>query len=72
MRDLAAHRRVLREIVSFARGLSLIPSGLIRSPITGAKGNVEYLLWLRAGAEQDSAELDPIICELTQPSSEIQ
>ncbi|MCY4145456.1 MAG: TlyA family RNA methyltransferase [Chloroflexi bacterium] len=70
VRDLSAHRRVLRATASFASGIGLTPSGLIRSPITGAKGNVEYLLWLRMGARNVLVDLEPIILELTQPTSE--
>lgn len=40
------HRRVLREILSFAEGQGLRLRGLIPSPITGADGNVEFLAWL--------------------------
>lgn len=65
VRDLSVHRRVLREAVSFASDLGLTPSGLIRSPITGAKGNVEYLLWLRMGEGRHSVDLDSVIRELT-------
>lgn len=65
VRDLAVHRRVLRRIVSFASDIGLLPGGLIRSPVTGAKGNVEYLLWLRQGEGRISVDLDPVIHELT-------
>ncbi len=65
VRDLSVHRRVLHEVVSFASDLGLTPSGLIRSPITGAKGNIEYLLWLRMGVARYSVDLDSAIRELT-------
>ena len=58
VRDLAVHQRVLREAVSFASDIGLTPSGLIRSPITGAKGNVEYLLWLRASGDALAIDID--------------
>ena len=48
-RSVCASARPGAKAVSFARDIGLTPSGLIRSPITGAKGNVEYLLWLRKG-----------------------
>ncbi len=51
VRDLAVHRRVLTAIVDFAATLGLIPVDTTRSPITGAKGNIEYLLWLRHDSE---------------------
>lgn len=58
VRDLSVHRRVLREAVSFASDIGLTPSGLIRSPITGAKGNVEYLLWLRTSGDSLAIDIE--------------
>ncbi|MDE2748605.1 MAG: TlyA family RNA methyltransferase [Chloroflexota bacterium] len=50
VRDAAVHRRVLNDVAAWAVSHGLAPVDLIRSPITGAKGNVEYLLWLQQGA----------------------
>ena len=49
IRDTEIHKRVLHEILDFAisKGFSL--RGLIRSPIQGPKGNVEFLVWLGLG-----------------------
>lgn len=58
VRDLSVHQHVLREVVSFASDIGLTPSGLIRSPITGAKGNVEYLLWLRTSGDSLAIDID--------------
>ena len=38
--------RVIEEVVAAARTVGLSPRGLLRSPIRGATGNAEYLLWL--------------------------
>ena len=46
VRDPAVHCRVCKEIVSFAEQTGYVVSGLSFSPITGPKGNIEYLLWL--------------------------
>ena len=43
VRDISKHERVVREINEFAQGLRLIISGVIDSPILGAKGNKEFL-----------------------------
>ena len=52
-------RRVLRDIVAYAESLDMPCAGLIQSPITGAKGNIEYLLWLRpADAPIHSAQVN--------------
>ena len=49
VRDPAVHRRVLEEVLSFALAIGLSPVGLIRSPLKGPAGNIEFLAWLRAG-----------------------
>jgi 23S rRNA (cytidine1920-2'-O)/16S rRNA (cytidine1409-2'-O)-methyltransferase len=46
VRDPAVHRRVLVDVLSHADEIGLRLAGLIRSPITGAEGNVEFLAWL--------------------------
>ena len=45
--DEAVHARVLQEITAAAREVGLTPLASIPSPITGAKGNVEFLLHLK-------------------------
>ncbi len=50
VRDPRVHRRVLRAILRAAAELELGARGLMRSPLKGPKGNVEFLLWLVAGA----------------------
>jgi 23S rRNA (cytidine1920-2'-O)/16S rRNA (cytidine1409-2'-O)-methyltransferase len=46
--DAAVHARVLDEVSAAAAGVGLTPAGSTPSPITGQKGNVEFLLHLRA------------------------
>ena len=46
VRDGEIHRSVLRDVISWGREHELFPGGLIRSPLQGPKGNVEFLLWL--------------------------
>jgi hypothetical protein len=46
VRDTAVHEAVLRDILGWAADNELRPKGLIRSPIEGAGGNVEFLAWL--------------------------
>ena len=55
IRDLAVHRRVLKETVTSAQSLGFVARDVMKSPITGAKGNIEYLLWLRRGIASDLA-----------------
>jgi 23S rRNA (cytidine1920-2'-O)/16S rRNA (cytidine1409-2'-O)-methyltransferase len=46
--DPAVRARVLGEVAAAAAGVGLTPAGSTPSPITGQKGNVEFLLHLRA------------------------
>ena len=46
--DPAVHERVLDEVVVAFVGLGAVKMGVMRSPVTGADGNVELLLHLRA------------------------
>ena len=50
VRDAALRRRALRDIARFAQSLGMRCADVIASPIKGAKGNVEYFLWLRLSA----------------------
>lgn len=49
IRDAAVHRRVLERVVNEAPQSGLVPESLTFSPITGPKGNIEFLLYLKKG-----------------------
>lgn len=49
VRDPSVHRRVLLEVLEFAASIGLGVNGLIRSPLKGPAGNIEFLAWLRNG-----------------------
>lgn len=58
VRDPALHRAAIEKVLAEAASTNLMPAGLIRSPITGPAGNVEFLAWLRqAGPAPDAAQL---------------
>jgi 23S rRNA (cytidine1920-2'-O)/16S rRNA (cytidine1409-2'-O)-methyltransferase len=52
IRDPAVHRQVLFELLNNAHQIGYSPRALIRSPLTGPKGNVEFLIWLELNGEQ--------------------
>jgi 23S rRNA (cytidine1920-2'-O)/16S rRNA (cytidine1409-2'-O)-methyltransferase len=52
IRDPRIHRRVLEEVLESATAGGYGVDGLMRSPITGSKGNVEFLTWLTWGDEE--------------------
>ncbi len=51
--DSAVHRQVLADILGWSGQHGMNPAGLIHSPIAGASGNLEFLIWLtwNAGTE---------------------
>ncbi len=51
VKDLEKHRKVLQDLTVFFQRERLLPLDLIRSPIRGAKGNVEYLMLLKIAAK---------------------
>ncbi len=46
IRDPVIHKRILTEMIEFIENEGLQVMGLIRSPLTGPKGNVEFLIHL--------------------------
>lgn len=58
IRDAQVHRRVLQEVLEFALSQGFRARGLIRSPLLGPKGNVEFLAWLQVAAGLPSTEED--------------
>ncbi len=49
VRDRSVHEEVLANTLKLAENFGLRPQGLSFSPITGTKGNIEYLLYLQKG-----------------------
>lgn len=57
VRDPAVRHRVLEDAVDAFAAAGLVPRDVCRSPITGAKGNVEFFLWGERAADTDEAAL---------------
>ena len=49
IRDPQVHKAVLTDVLTFAQGQGFAVRGLMRSPLLGPKGNVEFLAWLGVG-----------------------
>ena len=60
VRDAAVHERVIREMLSFADQTGFKVSGISFSPITGPKGNIEFLLYMQKGSPKNDASLHKI------------
>jgi 23S rRNA (cytidine1920-2'-O)/16S rRNA (cytidine1409-2'-O)-methyltransferase len=52
IRDPAVHKAVLAEVLTFAQAHGFAVRGLLRSPVLGPKGNVEFLAWLKVGVAE--------------------
>ena len=65
VRDLEAHRAVLRRVADAAAALGLGTRALIASPILGPEGNREFLVHFQAGPS--CAEIDDRIDEAVAP-----
>jgi 23S rRNA (cytidine1920-2'-O)/16S rRNA (cytidine1409-2'-O)-methyltransferase len=70
VKDPLVHRQVLTELLHWAQQTALNPAGLIRSPIKGAEGNVEFLVWLQPGrpvAFDTTAAIDAVLATGDEP-----
>lgn len=47
VRDPDVHVQVIENVISYGEDSNLYPWGLTYSPVTGAKGNIEYLLFMK-------------------------
>lgn len=63
IRDPNVHRRVIKEVLEFAQENNLQVSGLIKSPVKGPKGNLEFLAWLKYSSIE-SNKLQELIDQL--------
>jgi 23S rRNA (cytidine1920-2'-O)/16S rRNA (cytidine1409-2'-O)-methyltransferase len=46
VRDRNVHTQVVKNVIKYSLNCNLNPAGLTFSPVTGAKGNIEYLLFV--------------------------
>ena len=51
VRDAKVHVQVLCDLVQFIYGIGYSVMGISDSPIRGPAGNIEYLIWFKAGTE---------------------
>ena len=56
IRDPEIHRQVLLDVLAFAQNQGFGLRGLVRSPLLGPKGNVEFLAWLDLEGQSQSEE----------------
>ena len=58
VRDKKVHDEVIKNVVQYGMESNLHPAGLTYSPVTGAKGNIEYLLYLTKMQAEQTAQTE--------------
>ena len=67
IRDPEIHRQVLRDVLTYAQEEGFGIKALLRSPVLGPKGNVEFLAWLDLTG--NPADIDALV-EIVVPKEE--
>ncbi len=67
IRDPEIHKQVLLDVLSFAEYEGFQIRGLIRSPLLGPKGNVEFLTWL--GNEKMDVDVNALVTRVLESAS---
>jgi 23S rRNA (cytidine1920-2'-O)/16S rRNA (cytidine1409-2'-O)-methyltransferase len=69
IRRLETHRQVLQDVLGYAQQENLGVRGLLRSPLLGPKGNVEFLVWLdpAAGSAGTQALIEQLLSSPAKP-----
>lgn len=71
IRDPGIHKSVLLDVLSFAQQEGFSIRGLIKSPLLGPKGNIEFLVWLnQLPAGEGSAKINRIVEQALGKSQE--
>ncbi len=52
VREKEIHIEVINNIIDYCKSVNLYPKGLTYSPVKGAKGNIEYLIYLSTKEQQ--------------------
>ena len=61
VKDMAVHKEVITRIIQVARAAGFGIGGLDFSPVKGPEGNIEYLLYLTAGPEDQVIDADAVV-----------
>ena len=64
------HYEVIKNVIAFAREISLYPAGLSFSPIKGPEGNIEYLAYFKKSECEDIVN-ENVIKEVVDSSHNI-
>ncbi|MEO5887265.1 MAG: TlyA family RNA methyltransferase [Anaerolineales bacterium] len=69
IRDPEIHKQVLLNVLGFAQREGFLIRALIKSPLLGPKGNIEFLVWLNpASVGRGGEDLNPIVEQVLEKS----
>jgi 23S rRNA (cytidine1920-2'-O)/16S rRNA (cytidine1409-2'-O)-methyltransferase len=69
IRDPEIHKQVLLDVLGFAQKEGFAICSLIKSPLLGPKGNIEFLVWLSpASVGRGVEDLNPIVEQVLEKS----
>ena len=63
VRDPAVHREVIENVIQYGKDNGLYAHGLTFSPVTGTKGNIEYLLYMKKTEPDFEPDIDKIVSD---------
>jgi 23S rRNA (cytidine1920-2'-O)/16S rRNA (cytidine1409-2'-O)-methyltransferase len=72
VRDRNVHTQVVKNVIKYSLNCNLSPAGLTFSPVTGAKGNIEYLLFVDGKIKDTSILEDELAIEDIEKSLKIE
>lgn len=61
VRDAKVHREVIENVVKYGEDNGLYAHGLTYSPVTGTKGNIEYLLYMKKARCELNIDIDETV-----------
>lgn len=72
VRDPKVHCQVIENVITYGRENRLYSHGLTWSPVTGAKGNIEYLLYMKKQPPQEEIGEDAIKALVADSHAELE
>ena len=58
VRDASVHKEVIENVIGYGKDNGLYSHGLTYSPVTGTKGNIEYLLYMKNTPAETELDID--------------
>ena len=58
VRDASVHKEVIENVIGYGKDNGLYSHGLTYSPVTGTKGNIEYLLYMNKTPAETEPDID--------------